>query len=105
MGIGSGMAVVNLSCGKEMGKIQVEPNRSDFFHLLQPAPRTKGRLLVRAYASVDEFRRVAAFDLPRLPQRRAETSAPPKSAKIPRCSLASSKLLMLCPMGGMWVSL
>jgi CelD/BcsL family acetyltransferase involved in cellulose biosynthesis len=60
-GIGSRMAVVNLSCGKDMGKIRWNPTEVNFFHVLQPAPRSKGRLLLRAYESVDGLRRVAAW--------------------------------------------
>lgn len=60
-GIGSKMAVVNLSCGKDMGKIRWNPTEINFFHLLEPAPRKKGRLLLLAYESVDGLRRVAAW--------------------------------------------
>ena len=60
-GIGSRLGAVNLSCGKDMGKIRWNPTEINFFHVLQPAPRTKGRLLLRAYETVDGVRRVAAW--------------------------------------------
>jgi CelD/BcsL family acetyltransferase involved in cellulose biosynthesis len=60
-GIVSRMKVVNLSCGKDMGKIRWNPTEVNFFHLLEPAPRRKGRLLLRAYESVDVLRRMAAW--------------------------------------------
>jgi CelD/BcsL family acetyltransferase involved in cellulose biosynthesis len=74
-GIGSRLAVVNLSCGKDMGKIRWNPTEVNFFHLLQPAPRRKGRLLLRAYEGVDGLRRVAAWGRGYRPGKGREVTA------------------------------
>jgi hypothetical protein len=60
-GIGSRMAVVNLSCGKDMRRIRWNPTEVIFFHLLKPAQRRRRRLLLWAYECVDGLRRVAAW--------------------------------------------
>ena len=74
-GIGSRLAVVNLSCGKDMGKIRWNPTEVNFFHLLQPAPRRKGRLMLRAYEGVDGLRRVAAWGRGYRPGKGREVTA------------------------------
>jgi CelD/BcsL family acetyltransferase involved in cellulose biosynthesis len=73
--IASRMKVVNLSCGKDMGKIRWNPTEVNFFHLLQPAPRRKGRLLLRAYESVDGLRRLAAWSRGYRPGKGREVAA------------------------------
>jgi CelD/BcsL family acetyltransferase involved in cellulose biosynthesis len=73
--IASRMKVVNLSCGKDMGKIRWNPTEVNFFHLLQPAPRRKGRLLLRAYESVDGLRRMAAWGRGYRPGKGREVAA------------------------------
>lgn len=43
------MTLVNLLCGKDMGKFRWNPTEVSFFHGPQPVPRRKARHLLRAY--------------------------------------------------------
>ena len=51
--------VVNLSCGKDRGKMRWRPSEVAHTHFLESAPGIRGRLAMQAYDTIEQSRRIA----------------------------------------------